>query len=246
MKGPAGAFVLVSLQALAGTFALMWLTMLGWKVVGRGHYRAAAWVLFPLTLAVASLLPTSLRPFGWIVGILQGIFLASVYSQRPLVEALTGGAGAVAGLMLLVRAGAAACGGCWEGVAHGLIGGYMLGAVTHGMVLGHWYLNQPRLPIEPLKGAAGIMLASIGVSLAAGLATRRTLVAGTLPGGVLAFPASGYWWAWLLLVAATGGLGIMVRATVTERATQSATGLLYVQMVTALGAQFLLAVLLAS
>ena len=63
--------------------------------------------------------------------------------------------------------------------------------------------------------------------------------------GLVALSASGYWWAWLLLLAGTAGLAFMVRSTVRDRSTQSATGLLYIAMLTAIGAQFLLSLLVA-
>ena len=244
MRGPAGAFVLVGLETFAGTFVLMWITMLVWRVVDRGHYRAAVYVLVPLVVAISFALPRSLRTVGFVLAGLMLAFLVAVYNQRPLLEVGTGAAASLLSVWLILQGGSKACGGCSDGIALAIVGAFFLGAVTHAMVLGHWYLNQPRLPIEPLKGATWIMLASFAAAAAAGVATRGRLLRAVLP-GLVAFSAGGYWWAWVLLLAGTAVLGLMVKATVWDRSTQSATGLLYIAMITAIGAQFLVSLLVA-
>jgi hypothetical protein len=238
---------LVSLELIAGSFALMWLTMLLWRVVDRGYYRSTTWVLFPITLALAFTFPPPLRPLGWAFGVMQALYLAAVYSQRPLLEWLTGGVATVAGTWLCLQGGRLLCpGGCTEGAVQAAVGALFLGGVTNGMVLGHWYLNQARLPIEPLKGATRIMLAGIVVSLVAGIAGRSTLASGVVPGGFVAMSAANYWWAWFALTLGTGILGFAVRETVRARSTQSATGLLYIAMLTAMVGQFIVTRLVAT
>jgi hypothetical protein len=244
VRGPVGAFVLVGFETLAGTFVLMWVTMLVWRVVDRGHYRAAAWCLVPLVVALSFALRRGLRTEGFVLAGLIAAFLVAVYTQRPLLEVATGALASLISVWLILQGASQSCGGCRDGILLAVAGTFFLGAVTHAMVLGHWYLNQPRLPIEPLKGATRIMLASLAVAGVAGLATRSRLLKAVLP-GLVAFSASGYWWAWLLLLAGTAGLAFMVRSTVRDRSTQSATGLLYIAMLTAIGAQFLLSLLVA-
>jgi hypothetical protein len=240
-----GVFTLVGLELLVGTFVLMWVTLLVWRVVDRGHYRAATWVLFPLQAALAFALGRDLRIAVLVTAGAMALFLGAVYTRRPLLEWITGGLASAAGLWVVSQVGVDGC-GCGAGAPQAFAGALFLGAVTHGMTLGHWYLNQPRLPIEPLRGAGRILLGSIVVSLVAGLASRPQLIRARIGGGLLAFSGAGYWWAWLLLLAGTGVLAMMVRATVATRSTQSATGLLYIAMVTAIGAQFVLTLLLAA
>lgn len=241
------ALALVSLELIAGSFALMSLTMVVWRVVGRGYYRSTTWVLFPITLALAFTLPPQLRPLGWAFGGLQAAYLAAVYSQRPLIEWATGAAATAAGALLVFAGGRLSCpGGCTVGAVQALVGALFLGGVTNGMVLGHWYLNQARLPIEPLEGATRIMLAGIVVSLVAGFAGRGTLASGVVPGGFVAMSASSYWWTWLVLTVGTGVLGFAIRETVRTRSTQSATGLLYIAMLTAMVGQFIVTRLIAA
>lgn len=245
MRGPGGAFTLTSIQLLAGTVVFMWFTQLRWRIINRGYFRSTTWVLWPLMGALASVLPGGLRLMGAVATLGLVLFLAGVYSQRPLIEWTTGAAASIASVLLLVYAGRDSCADC-PGVLHALTGGVFLGAATHGMVLGHWYLNQARLPLEPLKQAVIILALALGTALTTGLITGPGLRAGVIPSGILAVRAATYWWTWLLLVITTGVLSWMVWQTIKERATQSATGLLYIAIVTALGAQFIFDLLVAS
>jgi hypothetical protein len=241
VRGPAGAFGLTAVQILAGLFVFLWTTSMRYKVINRGYYRSTTWVLWPLMVATSFALPGGLRILGLLSGVVWALYLTAVYTQRPLLEWLSGAAGSVAALALLGAAGWQACeGGCSFGAAHGLLGGLVLGGVTHGMTLGHWYLNQARLPIEPLKEQTGLIIALLGLSGLAGLFTRTTLLEGEAPAGILTYSAGSYWWTWVLLLGATALVMAMVRVTVRDRSTQSATGLLYIATVTALAAQFVL------
>jgi hypothetical protein len=247
LTGPGGAFGLASVQLLAGLFVFMWAASLRYKIVNRGYYRSTAWVLWPLMLLSAFALPGSLKALGVACAALWVLFLLAVYTQRPLLEWVTGAAGSVLGLVLIGAAGWQACeGGCAFGAVHALLGGVVLGSVTHGMTLGHWYLNQARLPIEPLKEQTRVIFAILGLSAVAGLLTRPVLLRGEVQAGIFNYAASSYWWTWVLLTAGTAFLMGMVRATVRDRSTQSATGLLYIATLTALAAQFLLDLLLAT
>ncbi|MDQ4149570.1 MAG: hypothetical protein M3164_06245 [Actinomycetota bacterium] len=247
MTGPRGAFALVSIQLLVGTFILMWAASLRFRFINRGYYRSTVWVLWPLMAAVTFALPRPFRPLGWAAAGAFLLFLLAVYSQRPALEWLAGGLAAGAGLWLVLAAGRAACpGDCPLGLVHAALGTLLVGAVTHGMALGHWYLNQARLPIEPLKEQCVIIFVALVLSALAGVVTRSQLVVGPVPGGMLTFAPDSYWWTWALILLATVGVAAMVWATVRSRSTQSATGLLYIATVTVLAAQFLLDLLVAT
>lgn len=238
MLGPRGAFVLVTFEVLAGTFVLLIATMFLWRSISRGHFRATTWVLAPLTLVASFLLSGSLR---WIALVFTGIevlFLLSVLSQRPLLEWISGTAGVGSCIWLLFEIGESNLGHC-------LAGAFFLGSVTHGMVLGHWYLNQPRLPIEPLKGATVLMFISLVPELVLGLLRHQDLAGGSIQTGLFPFSAESFWWVWLGLLISTAALAVMVSRTVWIRSTQSATGLLYLAMVPALGSEFVINLLIA-
>ncbi len=247
MTGPKGAFTLVALQLLVGAFVLMWVASLRYRFISRGYYRSTVWVLWPLMAALSLVLPAELRIWCLITSAAFGLFLLAVYSQRPALEWASGGVAAAAGVWLLAEAGGEACPGtCWLGLLHASVGMLLVGGVTHGMLLGHWYLNQARLPIDPLREQCRIIFAALAVGAAAGILTRSELILGAVPGGLLTFSPSSYWWAWALVLAATAVLSAMVWATLKTRSTQSATGLLYIAMVTVLAAQFVLDLLVTT
>jgi hypothetical protein len=247
MRGPAGAFFLVSVQLLSGTFLFMVLAMLRYRVINRGYFRSTIWVVCPLTAMVSLALPAELRPAGLAAAGLMAVCLVCIYSQRPALEWVSGIIAAAGAVGLVFSMGLTMCrASCWLGTTHALAGLLLMGAVTHGMTLGHWYLNQARLPMTPLEVQTRVMLGLIVVSAGLGVATRAALVQAKVVSGLLAVSASSYWWTWALLVAGTAVLGFMILVTVKARSNQSATGLYYIAIVTALGAQFILDLLVAS
>ena len=111
----------------------------------------------------------------------------------------------------------------------------LLGAAFSAMVLGHWYLVVLDLPIVALR--------RLTVLLAAGLAARAVMVGVALFAAAGAFDAAaavaaGRWdndglFIWMrLLFGIAGPLSLIgfVWKTVEIRSTQSATGILYVQL----------------
>lgn len=247
MKGPAGAFFLVSVQLLSGTFLFMLMAMFGFRVINRGYFRSTTWVLCPSIAAVSLVLPGNLRSVGLGAAVLMAIYLICIYSQRPALEWLSGIAAAVGAVGLVFLMGRTLCrSSCGLGIAHALGGLLFMGAVTHGMTLGHWYLNQARLPMTPLEIQTRVMLGLLAVSAGLGVATRAALVQTEITSGLLAISTSSYWWTWALLMASTAVLGLMILSTVKARSNQSATGLYYIALLTGLGAQFILDLLVAS
>jgi hypothetical protein len=245
--GPRGAFSLTSVQLLAGIFAFMWFASLRYKFLSRGYYRSTAWVLWPMMLLLAFVLPGGLEILGFATACVYLLFLLAVYSQRPLLEWTAGAIGTALSLGMIGLAGWEACElGCSIGAFHGLLGGLFLGGVTHGMILGHWYLNQARLPLEPLKEQTRVIFGLLAVSAVSGMLTRSSLLEGEVPGLIMTYSSASYWWTWLFLLATTAFLMGMVRATVRDRSTQSATGLLYIASLTALAGQFLLNLLVTT
>ena len=65
----------------------------------------------------------------------------------PILDAIA----PVFGLIAVVAAGIDAADPAWLGVARITVGAFFLGAVTDGMLLGHWYLVQPGLSRKPLN-----------------------------------------------------------------------------------------------
>jgi protein NrfD len=121
----------------------------------------------------------------------------------------------------------------------------LLGAAATAMVLGHWYLVVLDLPIDALR--------RLTVLLAVGLALRAAVVGLAMMGPVHAGydavlrVASGLWspdgvFVWMrLLFGIAGPLSLLwfVWKTVEIRSTQSATGILYVQLFLVLAGELL-------
>lgn len=134
----------------------------------------------------------------------------------------------------LVAAGIDAGDPAWLQVARVVLGALFLGAVTDGMLLGHWYLTQPGLPRAPLleivKWLAVIWPFEVVVmSWNPGMieVLRGTIDDGW--GGTLG-------WFWLANAAGTIVLCGVARAALKEReysAVMAATGLLYLAIITA-------------
>jgi len=152
---------------------------------------------------------------------------------------------------LLAAALAAGAGAIVAGAAYALVVAadvtsvVLLGAAASAMVLGHWYLVVLDLPITALRRLTVLLIAALGL--------RTVAVAVALVGPVHAgyeearLVASGLWSAdgifvWMrLLFGIAGPLSLVwfIWKTVEIRSTQSATGILYVQLFLVLAGELL-------
>jgi hypothetical protein len=207
------------LSAWAGGIAAGLALVAAWRVVGSGYNLLATGValLFGVSAALAGGGPAAWAGCGLVL-------LAAAMSRRPPV--------------VMILAAAAAC--SFVGAAAvadrpllAISGALFLGAVTSEMMLGHWYLVDPRLPRPSLR-----RLATIG---AAGGVIDAALVAAH--GGVpwdAADAVTG--WAFVVLAATTVLLMVAVGLALRERGysgVMAATGLSYLAMLTAAGAMVL-------
>ncbi|MBW3538668.1 MAG: hypothetical protein KY476_00210 [Planctomycetes bacterium] len=104
----------------------------------------------------------------------------------------------------------------------------LLGAAVTGMLLGHWYLTAPGMPLEPLQRANWLLAAATGL--------RIVCVAAAIVIGPPAATWSGTIWLWMVLRLVAGLLGplvaaVMVRRILKYRNTQAATGVLFVAVI---------------
>ncbi len=185
------------------------------RIVGRGFawLNAGAVVLVGLAGALGE--GANFGRFG-----LAGVLLGSVLVSRRRIAA---GLFFVSGLALLVES--ARLGGWLPALTASLA----LGGVTGEMLLGHWYLVDPRLPRWALR--------SLGFAGIAGIALDGVMLASTgeFPGGgaTAAF--------WVLLVTSIVLMGAVVAALryPAYSGVMAATGLSYLAVLTTLGAVFL-------
>ena len=122
-------------------------------------------------------------------------------------------------------------------LADAVTSAWLLGSMLAAMLLGHAYLVSPTMSIEPLRRF--VVLVSLGLA-------ARSLVAGgdvvwrapVWSGASDAQSADAVWWSllaarWLVGLFGSGLVAWMVWETTKIRATQSATGILYVGVILA-------------
>ena len=150
----------------------------------------------------------------------------------PILDLLPVFVGTIGLLAAAVDAG----GDTWVAIARTLVGAAFIGALSDGMLLGHWYLTQPGLPRvllnEMVNALAWLWPAEVIVML---LPTGMLAVLnGTVDdgwGGMLG-------WMWLMCSLTTIILIFITKAALRERyysAVMAATGLLYLAILTGFG-----------
>lgn len=138
------------------------------------------------------------------------------------------------GLIACVAAGIDAADPAWLGVARIVVGALFLGAVSDGMLLGHWYLVQPGLARGPLNELVKWTTALWPFELLVLLLPTGmvSVLNGTIDDGF----AGQLGWFWVASSAATIILLFVTQAALRERqysAVMAATGLLYLAILMA-------------
>lgn len=174
--------------------------------------------------------------------------LSIPYSLLALREAripslVAGGAASIAGLVAVAFLAQVFALPTWGYVGTLLafvVGGLVVGGVSMGMILGHWYLVTPRLPEQPLREMIFLLLVAMGIQailIIPALALPRDTIANAVETPILENPffwmrvAGGLAFPMLLIWMAYDSSGV--------RAMQSATGLLYIAMALVLSGEVL-------
>jgi hypothetical protein len=233
-----------------------------WGVVTRGHFRIVGWAV--LALAVMGAFSSFAATPGLEGGVSQrllallfagacGIYLLAQYSQSDPTAATIGYvAGGVGFVSLVTTAGLLDGWPILLSATGVFLGAGLLGAVTNGMLLGHWYLNQPGLKPWALERLTTLgLIVAVGAAAIGGISATRLIGAPT-EGAALGLPGStqnlgpAFFFVWLGLVLFTAAVVYMARRCVTIRSIQSATGLYYVAILTAGVAEFLVRYLMVN
>ena len=190
--------------------------VVAWRIVGPGYTWLAA------TVSLLFGVPAALAADGSWAWLGTALVVAAVaLTPRPRAAALALG---LAVVPFLVTASL-------EGTGLGaLTGALLLGGVTSEMMLGHWYLIDPRLPRWALRLLAAAGLVGVVVDAVA------MVVLGAIPwDGADLVVGVGF----LLLTGTTAVLLAAVRSSLGEQGysgVMSATGLSYLATLTAVGA----------
>ncbi len=231
-----------------------------WSVVKRGHFRIVAWTALVLAglglLAERNSIEDASAAGSALSIALVGAaiaYLVSQYLRSERVGAVTGGLAAGVGVLLLIEtAGLLSDWAQWFAALQLISGALLVGAVTNGMLLGHWYLNQPGLKPWALARLTTLGLVAAGLSGALGIAAAPKLTEAQTQGAVLGLPGFGedfglvFFITWVVLLAFTAGVVWMARRCVRIRSIQSATGLYYVALLTAGVSEFLVRYLMVN
>jgi hypothetical protein len=142
----------------------------------------------------------------------------------------------VVGAVGLLAGGAVAGDPVWLSVARTFVGALFLGCVSDAMLLGHWYLTQPGLPRAPLLQLVRHLgfIWPVEVVLLLVPPGMVEVLTGSIDDGYSGMLG----WFWLACAVTTIVLVWVTRLALKERqysAVMSATGLLYLAILTAFG-----------
>lgn len=257
MSGAGAVVALVLLEWTAGWVAVAAWTQ-SWAVIRRGHFRITAWAA--LTLGVLTALAFRSTGEGGVQGRFVVGFVAAValyaavqYSRTDVPGSVMGAVAGTAGALVLVLSAGLIAGWPQPLAAVQLIAGAaLLGAVSNGMMLGHWYLNQPGLKTWALARLTLLCVVATILSGAAGALGAGRLAGATTAGAAFGLPGAGdsfgraFFVVWAVLLAFTGVVVLAARRCVAIRSIQSATGLLYVAILSAGVAEFVVRYLMVN
>jgi hypothetical protein len=261
VTGPAAVVALVLLEWCVGWIAgAAWAQ--SWAVIRRGHFRISAWTIALLAAAGSAAywsIRTMLSSGGAISGFVIAfaclcvLYLLVQYSRTDLPGVVVGSIAAVIGAVALVFLSDQV--EAWPralSAAAILSGAVLMGGVVNGMMLGHWYLNQPGLKPGALGKLTNATLVGVCISLIVGIFGASRLSAASTEGAALGLPGIGadfgtiFYVIWLLLLLFTGVIVWAARRCVAIRSIQSATGLFYVALLSGGVSEFLVRYLMVN
>jgi hypothetical protein len=251
VTGVAGVMALVLAEAAAGATLFLWVSPL-WTEVKRGFFKLLGAIL--TVLAVLTWLSVEagvaaprgnvnsemLRATTLVAGGATVLWTILLFARQQSAARVVGLLSVPAWLAVLVWMGGAGRQSSALAVFQLAAGAALLGAAIDGLLLGHWYLTDRKLPRGPIDRMTTILLASVVVAavgvISAGFSgvQTSTSINPLLTAGALA-P-----WIALGMIAATALIAALVKAALRgERASavQSATGFYYLAVVTAFTAE---------
>ena len=249
MTGVAGVMALVLAETVAGASIFLWLSPL-WHQVKPGFFKLLGAILSVLALlAWLSVDAATVSRFGD-AGILRGSTIAAtaativwtilVFARQRAPSRVVGLASVVAWANVLVWVSGAGRQSSALALFQLAAGAALLGSTTDGLLLGHWYLTDRKLPRAPIDRMTTILLASVVVAAIAVVSAGFSGVESSTPINPLLTAGALAPWIALGMVLATALIAALVKAVLRgERASavQSATGFYYLAVVTAFTAE---------
>jgi hypothetical protein len=250
-EGPAGVFAVVLLELALGSLALIWLLPV-WGVVKRGFFvlvasTAATCALLALLSANSGLTrvgrdgtPARIALIAFTLA--SAAFMAALIAKRLPAARVAGLLAVPLGLASVVTLGLlrGEGGDAVRGIVAMLCGAAFLGATWNGMVLGHWYLVDRKLKVDPMKASSLAYTFSVGlavVSTVAGQGQQPTNKSALQTSALLLVSDLTIYLA-IGLVAVCALLAFFVHKLVAEGSIRAATGMLYLAVIMAFSAEF--------
>ena len=251
MTGVAGVMALVLAETVAGATLFLWVSPL-WNEVKRGFFKLLGAILTLLAVLTWFSVDAALvGPRGFVnsdivrastlaAAGLTALWTVVLFARQPGAARILGLLSVPAWINVLVWMGGAGRQSLGLALFQLAAGAALLGATMDGLLLGHWYLTDRKLPRGPIDRMTTILLVSVAVAAVAVISAGFSGVeASTTINPLLTAGALAPWIA-LGMVVATALIAGFVRAVLKgERASavQSATGFYYLAVVTAFTAE---------
>jgi len=242
---------LVLAESAAGGAAFLFLTPL-WNEVKRGFFYLTGGILLVLAVGAAAAAGSgaafsrsepaaTARLFAFILGgaIIVGLGLLAWRRPRAARAVGLGAVGAAAAMLVFF---ARATGDSFSlSLFQLLAGAVFTGAVLDGLLLGHWYLTDRKLPRGPINRMAWVLIGAVLIEAVAVLASLG-IPESSAPTSLspLLTVAGNATWIAFGMVACTGLIAAFIRMTLRgarPAAVQSATGFFYLAVITAFTAE---------
>jgi hypothetical protein len=257
MTGPAGVMALVLAETAAGTAGFLFLTPL-WREVKRGFFYLTGSIVLLLALGAAgsanAALTSGTDPNGHLAVTLA--FALAGATALWLVLMLSGlrtpgrwlGIASVGLAVVMLWAFAETADGSTPLAFFQLLAGAVFtGAVLDGLLLGHWYLTDRKLPRGPINRMTWALIVAVGIEAVAvivhmangGTATSASGSVSSTLSPLLTYAGVSSWIA-IGMVGTTALIAVFIKATLRGQrptAVQSATGFFYLAVITAFTAE---------
>jgi hypothetical protein len=251
VTGVAGVMALVLAETVAGATLLLWMSPL-WAEVKRGFFKLLGAILTVLAgLTWLSVDAALVSPRGFVnseivhastlaAALITALWTVLLFARQPSAARILGLLSVPAWGNVLFWMGGAGRQSFGLALFQLAAGAALLGAATDGLLLGHWYLTDRKLPREPINRMTTILIVSVAVAAIAVISAGFSGVeASTSINPLLTAGALAPWIA-LGMVVATALIAGFIKAVLKgERASavQSATGFYYLAVVTAFTAE---------
>lgn len=226
------ALAALLLQAICGSFALLWLMP---PEAGRQFYSTIgkslspiAWVVALIAYSLRDYLPSSTVIAIGIVALCVTVYTYGILHDNPFVNVVPHLIGTLAGFIAIWGTAEP----FWLSRLHAFAGAFFSGTATVGMILGHWFIVRPRMSIAPLIRTIHALFVLTALNGALSLLAVIPVWA-RLPQTV--GDLQSFLWAHLIfgfgVTTVVNGVALFCAR---ERSTQAATGFLYLAMLSVL------------